>query len=91
MGYWLDLDEQPEGRLREELARREELQTKGLCDYCGGSPALPPCKEEGRHAAPLKASSTASPGADEDSNFCCRGACCAPGSWCCARAGEHTH
>lgn len=54
MGYWLDLDEQPEERLREELARREALQAKGLCDYCGQSPAMPSCKEGQRHTAPLR-------------------------------------
>ncbi|HEU5085698.1 MAG TPA: hypothetical protein VFU14_20320 [Acidimicrobiales bacterium] len=60
MSYMLDLDEQPEGRLRAELARREELQRKGLCDYCGGSPALPSCKEYERHRAPLTAAGASS-------------------------------
>lgn len=23
--------------------------------------------------------------------FCCRGECCGAGSWCCARAGKHSH
>lgn len=23
--------------------------------------------------------------------YCCRGECCGPGSWCCARAGKHDH
>ena len=27
----------------------------------------------------------------EDDNYCCRGECCAPGSWCCGHAGPHEH
>lgn len=23
--------------------------------------------------------------------YCCRGECCGGGSWCCARAGKHSH
>lgn len=40
--------------------------------------------------------STASPGPSDafsplPAEFCCRGECCEPGSWCCARAGSHMH
>jgi hypothetical protein len=28
----------------------------------------------------------------KDDGYCCTGGdCCGPGSWCCSRAGEHTH
>ena len=27
----------------------------------------------------------------DDGSYCCKGECCGPGSWCCARAGEHEH
>lgn len=26
-----------------------------------------------------------------DMDYCCRGECCGPGSWCCEHAGPHTH
>lgn len=24
-------------------------------------------------------------------DYCCRGECCGPGSWCCSHAGPHNH
>lgn len=49
MGYPIDLDEYPESRLKEELARREALREQGLCDYCKRTPDTKPCKERVRH------------------------------------------
>ena len=49
MSYPLDLDEIPEEKLIEELARRCHARIKGLCDYCGREPSTPPCKLLERH------------------------------------------
>jgi len=50
VSYPLDLDETPTGRLREEIARREDDNLHGLCSYChrphGSKPA---CRFEARH------------------------------------------
>lgn len=51
MSYAYTLDEYPESRLREELQRRENLQRRGLCDYCGRPSDTPTCKEHERHQA----------------------------------------
>lgn len=50
MSYPRDLDEYRGSELRAEIARREELRDKGLCDYCGRPEGCEPsCKERRRH------------------------------------------
>lgn len=51
MSYPMDLDEYKTSVLRAELARREALRLKGMCDYCGKKISdTPGCKESERHA-----------------------------------------
>jgi hypothetical protein len=49
MSYPLDLDEIRESALVAELARRATLRRAGVCDYCGRSRSLLPCKLPERH------------------------------------------
>jgi hypothetical protein len=51
MSYPIDLDEYTEKQLRDELVRRESLQRKGRCDYCGRPNTSEWCKFPDRHRA----------------------------------------
>lgn len=54
MSHAEDLDDQPDGRLRQELRDRAELRGRGVCDYCHGDPSAKPCKWPRRHVASRK-------------------------------------
>jgi hypothetical protein len=50
MSYPKDLDEYTRLELKEELARREQALLIGICDYCGQSGLMKPCRFPERHA-----------------------------------------
>ena len=51
MSYPKGLDEYTEDELQAELDRRANLQSCGVCDYCGRAPDTPACKFPERHNA----------------------------------------
>ncbi len=52
MGYPLGLDEITEEKLVDELNKRLEKRSLGVCDYCFRLPTEPTCKFQDRHANP---------------------------------------
>lgn len=53
MSHPQTLDELPQIVLEQELARREERRSDGLCDYCARPwTDQPPCKFPERHTGP---------------------------------------
>jgi len=56
MGHLKDLDEFSDSELAQEVIRRADLKTKGLCSYCERKITEPTCRFPERHSKKAKRS-----------------------------------